>query len=58
MSEITRDQFPQMQFARNPKRNPFKGSTVFNRRITVIQGSAQLCDEFLSGDGGDRASRF
>jgi hypothetical protein len=45
-----------MQFARYPGQNPFKRSTVFSRRITVIQGKVRLCDEFASGDL--RASRF
>jgi hypothetical protein len=39
-----------MQFAGDPNQNPFKGSTVFSRRITVIQGRVRLCDEFSSGD--------
>jgi hypothetical protein len=50
-----------MQFARDPNRNPFKGSTLFSRRITIIQARVQLCDEFWSvdrGDRGDRESRF
>jgi hypothetical protein len=38
--------------------NPFNGSTVFSRRITVIQGSVRLRDEFWSGDRGDLQTRF
>jgi hypothetical protein len=47
-----------MQLARDPSQNPFKGSTVFSRRIMVIQGRVRFCDEFSSDDRVKRKTRF
>jgi hypothetical protein len=56
--EISQFHFSRMQSVKDPKGNPFKGSTVFSRRITVVQGLLQFCHEFLSSDRGNLESRF
>jgi hypothetical protein len=47
-----------MQRAGNPKGNPFKGSTVFSRRITVVQGILRLCSAFSIDDQSAQGRRF
>jgi hypothetical protein len=47
-----------MMTVSDPKENPFKGSTVFSRQVTVVQGILWLCHDFSSSDQGDQEPHF
>jgi hypothetical protein len=52
--EISENNVSRMQWARNPKENPLKSSTVFCRRITVVGEILQYFHEFSISDCGRR----